>query len=41
MVHCVCWMELTDCSSYDASCVLGEPTDSSSYGSSCNLDRTD
>jgi hypothetical protein len=41
MLHCVCWMELTDSCGYDASCVLGELTDSSSYGASCVLDRTD
>ena len=41
MLHRVCWTELTDSSSYGASCVLGELTDSSSYVASCVLDGTE
>jgi len=41
MVHRVCWMEMNDSSSYDASCYWTEVTDSSSYGASCVLVGSD
>jgi len=35
MMRGVCFLELTDSSSYGAPCVLGELTDSSSYVALC------